>query len=85
MLRLKKVSVETTPACKKNSGNEKRTKPGRKMDISLLGRYLPTKKTNTRQAKRYGRRTKNSCVPNRLIESAEAQVDNGGFAQKGMP
>ena len=37
-LRLKKVSVETTPACKKNSGNEKRTKPGRKMDISLLGR-----------------------------------------------
>ena len=79
------MSVETTPAWRKNSGKEKRIKQGRKKGSFLLAIYLEIKKTINKLKIREGSLTKNSFSPNIDIEIAESQVDNGGFAQKGTP
>tara|TARA_B100001029_G_scaffold39231_1_gene30362 strand:- start:8032 stop:8547 length:516 start_codon:yes stop_codon:yes gene_type:complete len=79
------MSVETTPAWRKNSGREKRIKQGRKKGSFLLAIYLEIKKTINKLKIREGSLTKNSFSPNIDIEIAESQVDNGGLAQKGTP
>ena len=79
------TSVETTPAWRKNSGKEKRIKQGRKKGSFLLAIYLEIKKAINKLKIREGSLTKNSFSPNIDIEIAESQVDNGGFAQKGIP
>ena len=79
------MSVETTPAWRKNSGKEKRIKQGRKKLEFLLAIYLEIKKAINKLKTREGSLTKNSFSPNIDIDIAESQVDNGGLAQKGTP
>ncbi len=79
------MSVETTPAWRKNSGKEKRIRQGRKKGSFLLAIYLEMKKAINKLKTREGSLTENSFSPNIDIDIAESQVDNGGLAQKGTP
>ncbi len=81
----REISVETTPAWRKNSGREKRIKQGIKKESFLLAIYLEMKNTMDKLKIREGSLTKNTFPPNIEMDIAESQVDKGGLAQKGIP
>ena len=80
----KNISVETTPACKKNSGIVKSTNPVKSVNF-LSFANLEMTITQIADIIKYGNLTANSLTPKVLILKADNQVDKGGFAQNGTP